>query len=149
MTQTNRPAAPASDRTLSLAPAYIAVGDVWDDAEWRAVAAKGRGRAALSEQDAYLYAGGPRPHPWGAAAYQGELPDGRSAYFPSKDAYDAFKASDAASQADAEAKGRMGLAALNAGLAAHGRDVVEPGADPKLADAKLEASAPNGDVATP
>lgn len=144
-----RPPAPASDATLAAAPPHIPVDSVWDDAEWRAVAARPN-KNTLTETQKYLWAGGPRPHPWGAAAYQGDLPDGRKAYFPSKDAYDKFMAADADDQAKAEARGQMGLAALNAGLAAHAHpDVVEPTADPKMADKLLEAASPNGSVATP
>ena len=108
----SNPPAPADDATLAAAPDFIVPG-TWDDAGWRAVAAKQD--ADMTEADKYLYVGGPRLHPWGNAAYTGRLETGEDAVFPSKAAYDAHTG---AAQKTDTAKGAAGINALNAGLAA-------------------------------
>lgn len=109
-------AAPASDATLAAAPPHILVGE-WDDAEWRAAAAKPA--RDMTEAEKYLFAGGPRLHPWGISAFTAALPDGKQAVFPSKAAYDAHMAKDSNAAHDkGQAAGQSGLDALNAGLAA-------------------------------
>lgn len=132
------PTAPAqaSDETLATAPPYIAFNETWDDAEWRAAAATRTGVRTEAQQ--YLYAGGPRPHPWGAAAFVGYLPDGRRAFFPNEQAFRDFAGEHniehkpAAPAADA-------LGAINAGLAAHAP--AAPG-DPALEKERLASAAP-------
>lgn len=137
--------APASDETLAAAPAYIADG-TWDDPEWRAAAAKPQG--TMTEAEQYLYAGGPRPHPWGGLAHTGKLADGSRATFPSRAAYDAHVADEAAGQAKADTKAQGALNALNSGLAAHAKKATpKPASDPGQADAMKEAAAPHGSVA--
>ena len=69
----------------------------------------------MTEADRYLFAGGPRPHPWGNAAYTGKLSSGEDATFPSKAAYDAYIG---VVQETDTAKGTAGIQALNAGLVA-------------------------------
>ncbi|GAC1504705.1 MAG: hypothetical protein NVS1B6_12700 [Steroidobacteraceae bacterium] len=139
------PVAPASDAALASAPDYIIDGD-WDDADWRAVAA--RKSSLNTEAEVYLFVGGPRLHPWGAAAFTGPLPDGRLATFPNKAAYDKHMGTEA--PAEDTAKGEGVLDALNAGLAAHAHaetGEVQPASDPDQADAMLEGAAPHGHVA--
>lgn len=106
---------PASNETLAAAPSYIPEDETWPDPEWREAAATRDG--ARTEAQQLLYIGGPRPHPWGLAAFVGVLDDtGRRAYFPSRAAYDAWRAQqDAARPA---AAGEAALGVINAGLAA-------------------------------
>ena len=136
------PPAPPTDAELAAAPAFIVEGE-WDDAEWRRVASR---PYDLTEAEKYLYVGGPRPHPWGVNAYTGKLPDGRRVIFPSKNAHDAYQASDETRDAGKQA----GLDALNAALAANAAPpqvVVQPAAHPEQAEKMLQAAAPNGSVA--
>lgn len=130
--------APSSDAALASAPAFIAFDATWDDAEWREAAATPSGRRTEAQQ--YLFAGGPRPHPWGAAAFVGYLADGRRAFFPNEDAFRAYagQAQQPAPKAATDA-----LGAINAGLAAA---APQPGS-PELEDARLEAAAPQGAAA--
>ena len=136
------PPAPASDRTLAAAPEFIVPGQ-WDDAEWRAVAAKPAGQRTEHEQ--YIWAGGPRPHPWGRAAFMGTLPGGAQAAFPSKAAFNAYQATEAGKAQEDAAKAQGTLDALARGL--HDGGTVKPASDPDQADKMLEAASPNGVVA--
>jgi hypothetical protein len=89
---------PSSDQTLQSAPEYIVEGVDWVDPDWIAAA-----RAPQrSEVQNLLWAGGPRPHPWGNAVHVGVLADGRRAFFPSQAAYDAFMQRDKAQQQRAQ-----------------------------------------------
>ena len=108
--------APAADETLRAAPPFIVPGD-WDDVEWRAVASKPA--SLLSEIEKYLFAGGPRPHPWGNAAHQAVLPDGRLAMFPSEGAAKAYLGQSGPDPVATERAAQGALNSLNAGLAAH------------------------------
>ena len=133
--------APASDDALASAPECIIDGK-WDDAEWRAVAAKPSGER--TDQEQYIFAGGPRPHPWGRMAFMGKTAGGADAAFPSKAAYEEYKASGG-EQAERDAASAQGtLDALARGLADGG--TVPPASDPAQADRMLEAASPNGNV---
>lgn len=136
------PPAPPSDATVSSAPEFIVDG-AWDDKEWRDVAAKPSHLWTPAEK--YLWAGGPRPHPWGRASYSAARPDGTKVTFPSKDAHDQHMKHAATVQQDGEGQAQSALNSLNAGLAAH---AVKPASDPGQADAMLEAASPNGTVAS-
>lgn len=131
--------APASDATLAAAPPFVAFNDTWDDPEWREAAATPAG--ARTEAQNYLYAGGPRPHPWGATAFVGPLPDpdGRMAFWPSRAAYDAYRSRGVTPPPPAAAQSTLG--AINAGLAA-------AAGTPQLEDERLEAAAPKGAAAS-
>ena len=108
------PPAPASDETIAAAPEYVLDGQ-WDDAEWRAVAAKPA--SEMTEADKYLWAGGPRPHPWGRASYTGMIAGDKRATFPTKAAFDAYAAVQSGKATDDEAKAQGTLNALARGLA--------------------------------
>ena len=140
--QQEAPPAPASDEVVAAAPEYVLDGQ-WDDAEWRAVAAKPPG--TLTEAEKYLWAGGPRPHPWGRASYSGMIANDKRATFPTKAAFDAYAAVQSGKATDDEAKAQGTLNALARGLADGA--TVKPASDPDQADKMLEASAPNGSVA--
>jgi hypothetical protein len=120
---------PSSDATLAAAPTFIVRGDPWPDPEWMVAAAKPA--STRTEAEMLLWAAGPRPHPWGFAAYEDSLPDGRQAFFPSRAAYDAFMGGRAQMQA------QPALDALNRGLSTQARVAheseaqnVEAAADP-------------------
>lgn len=137
--------APVSDATLAAAPEFVVDG-TWDDKEWRDIAAKPS--SARSEAEIYVWAGGPRPHPWGRAAHMTKRQDGTAVVFPSKPAYEAYVAAGHDTEMQGAANAQTALAALNAGLAAHaGNHVVPPSSDPVQADAMLEAASPHGTIA--
>ena len=129
------PPAPASDEVVAAAPEYVLDGQ-WDDAEWRAVAAKPPG--TLTEAEKYLWAGGPRPHPWGRASYSGMIANDKRATFPTKAAFDAYAAVQSGKATDDEAKAQGTLNALAKGLADGA--TVKPASD-------ADQSAPTGSVA--
>jgi len=152
MTMPENPPAPPSDAMIAAAPEFVVDGQ-WDDKEWRDIAA--RPSSTWTEQEAYIWAGGPRPHPWGHAAFMSARPDGKQVAFPNEAAHDKH-------MADAKAKTNQGadaaqntLLALNAGLAAQTGDTaapqpvqpVLPSDHPDQADAMLEAASPHGTVA--
>ncbi|GAC1495784.1 MAG: hypothetical protein NVS2B1_03600 [Bradyrhizobium sp.] len=112
-----QPPAPISDATLANAPPYILVEERWDDVEWREAAATRDGER--TPHQSYVFAGGPRAHPWGPNAYQADLGDGKMAWFPNEAAFHAHMTGAAA--ADTEAAGRTALDQLNRSLAAAGK----------------------------
>lgn len=121
---------PSSDQTLQSAPEFIVQGVDWVDTDWIAAARN----PYRSEAETLMWAGGPRPHPWGNAVHVGTLADGRTAYFPSKAAYDAFMQRDKAQQQRAQDV----LQRMNQGL---GAQVAPPSASTGPAPLPVEAVA--------
>lgn len=127
------------------------MNETWDDAEWRAAASAPSSARTADQQ--YLAVGGPRPHPWGAAAYVGELTDGRRAFFPSEAAYRAYRDGQpaAASAQPSDVTGQAALGAINAGLAAAGSPTDDDDAlyeDDHLANPEARLSSANPAVAS-
>lgn len=140
------PPAPASDAVVASAPAFI-VSDQWDDAEWRGIAA--RHPSTWTEAEKYIWAGGPRPHPWGRAAFIAQRPDGAKVTFPNKDAHDKHMAEAGKKKLEGDTNAEKALAAMNAGLAAQkeaAQTPVQPASDPQQAAYMLESAAPHGSV---